>query len=149
MGTNKIISIFNMLLYQPIGELYYFNIPLVKYQIQERSLSTYSETGSKLSTQYHYILDCIQKRLLCTYSPLYVVTDTGATWLEGKPPSSWLESVQSEMRLALYYFIILIFNSLKGREGMRTFGDFQKNGKSPLPPPGLNQKKKKKKKNKS
>lgn len=29
--TNKIISIFNMLLYQPIGELYYFNIPLVKY----------------------------------------------------------------------------------------------------------------------
>jgi len=29
--TNEIISIFNMLLYQPIGELYYFNIPLVKY----------------------------------------------------------------------------------------------------------------------
>merc|ERR1711873_18201 len=81
----------------------------------ERSLSTYSETASKLSTQYHYILDCVQKRLLCTPSPLYVVTDTGATWLEGKPPSSWLESVQSEMRLAPYYFIILIFNSLKGR----------------------------------
>merc|ERR1712115_437821 len=73
MGTNKIISIFNMLLYQPIGELYYFNIPLVKYYIQERSLSTYSETGSKLSTQFHYILDCVQKRLLCTYSPLYIL----------------------------------------------------------------------------
>ena len=29
--TNEIVSIFNMLLYQPIGELYYFNIPLVKY----------------------------------------------------------------------------------------------------------------------
>ena len=29
--TNEIISIFNMLLYQPIGELYYFNIALVKY----------------------------------------------------------------------------------------------------------------------
>merc|ERR1712115_161053 len=135
MGTNKIISIFNMLLYQPIGELYYFNIPLVKYQIQERSLSTYSETASKLSTQYHYILDCVQKRLLCTPSPLYVVTDTSATWLEGKPPSSWLESVQSEMRLAPYYFIILIFNSLKGREGMKTFGDFQKKRQISLAPP--------------
>ena len=74
------------------------------------------------------------------YQSLYVVTDTGATWLEGNPPSSWLESVQSEMRLAPYYFIILIFNSLKGREGMKTFGDFQKNGKSPLPPQGLSQK---------
>merc|ERR1712089_57493 len=97
--------------------------------------STYSETASKLSTQYHYILDCVQKRSLCTPSPLYVVTDTGATWLVGKPPFSWLESVQSEMRLAPYYFIILIFNSRKGREGMKTFGDFQKNGKSPLSPP--------------
>ena len=42
--TNEIISIFNMLLYQPIGELYYFNIPLVKYLnmyiVQERLLST-------------------------------------------------------------------------------------------------------------
>ncbi len=42
--TNKIISIFNMLLYQPIGELYYFNIPLVEYLnmyiVQERLLST-------------------------------------------------------------------------------------------------------------
>ena len=102
-------------------------------------MSTYSETGSKLSTQYHYILDCVQKRLLCTYSPLYVVTDTGATWLEGKPPSSWLESVQSEMRLAPYYFIILIFNSLKGREGMKTFGDFQKTANLPCPPPCLSQ----------
>ena len=106
-------------------------------------MSTHSETASKLSTQYHYILDCVQKRLLCTPSPLYVVTDTGATWLEGKPPSSWLESVQSEMRLAPYYFIILIFNSLKGREGMKTFGDFQKNGNLPCPPPGLSQKSKK------
>ena len=25
------------------------------------------------------------------------------------------------------------------REGMKTFGDFQKNGKSPLSPPGLSQ----------
>merc|ERR1712101_7771 len=80
---------------------------------------------------YHYILDCVQKRLLCTYSPLYVVTDTGATWLEGKPPSSWLESVQSEMRLAPYYFIILLFNSLKDhftarlREGVKTPGFFR------------------------
>jgi len=39
------------------------------------------------------------------------------------------------MRLAPYYFIILIFNSLKGREGMKTFGDFQKNGNLPCPPP--------------
>ena len=126
-------------------------------------MSTYSETASKLSTQYHYILDCVQKRLLCTPSPLYilhpcifqnvyfrlyivsavsgqyqslyVVTDTGATWVAGKPPFSWLESVQSEMRLAPYYFIILIFNSRKGREGMKTFGDFQKNGNLPCPPP--------------
>jgi len=74
------------------------------------------------------------------YQSLYVVTDTGATWLAGKPPFSWLESVQSEMRLAPYYFIILIFNSLKGREGMKTFGDFQKNGNLPCPPPGLSQK---------
>ena len=131
-------------------------------------MSTYSETASKLSTQYHYILDCVQKRLLCTPSPLYilhpcifqnvyfrlyivsavsgqyqslyVVTDTGATWVAGKPPFSWLESVQSEMRLAPYYFIILIFNSRKGRKGMKTFGDFKKNGNLPCPPPGLSQK---------
>ena len=75
--TNKIISIFNMLLYQPIGELYYFNIPLVKYLnmyiVQERLLSIYSERASKLSIQYHNIVDCVQKRLSCTYSPLYIL----------------------------------------------------------------------------
>ena len=47
--------------------LKYFNIPPVKYRnvdiVQERLLSTYLETGSKLSTQYHNILDCVQKRL--------------------------------------------------------------------------------------
>ena len=46
-----------------------------------------------------------------------------------------------------YYFVIFLAERSfyrkthlrKGREGMKTFGDFQNKGKSPLPPPGLSQ----------